>query len=188
MRKMAVVMIATALCAMSSFAVGAEMKTATETIRDFYKRYLGFESSKAAKDPKPTIEMSKSFGDEIKKNADICAKYVSGPCGWDSDGDEYLDAQEIDPKLSFENAGIKIKEIEPGIVQVKLNVYPSAKGANGYYDRIITYKMVKENGSWVVDDMTASDGLSTRKRLSDENADAIANPDPDAGAAQKPAR
>ncbi len=131
------------------------------------------------------MRLSKAFQDEIKKNTDACARYVSGPCGWGAEGDRYLDAQEIDPHLRYQNSGITIREIRPRIIQVKLNVYPSMKDAGSYYDRTITYRMVKENGSWAVDDVAYADGISTRKRMAEENAHAIAHPDPDMPGARK---
>ncbi|HLY96468.1 MAG TPA: hypothetical protein VKO66_04570, partial [Sideroxyarcus sp.] len=101
------------------------------------------------------------------------------------DGDEYLDTQEIDPNLSYLNSRIRFKLIKPNLVQVRLNVYPSIKDANGYYDRTITYKVVNENGNWVVDDVMYSDGVSTRQKMADENANAIAHPDPDSPAVKQ---
>jgi hypothetical protein len=45
--------------------------------------------------------------------------------------------------------------------------------------RIITYRMVNENGAWVIDDVLYSDGVSTRQKMAEENAPAIAHPDPE---------
>ena len=97
---------------------------------------------------------------------------------WGADGDEYLDAQEIAPDLSYSNSGISIKEISLGTVQVKLNVYPSEKSAGDYYNKTITYKIIVENGKYLVDDMAYSDGISARQRLAEERAYIRANPAP----------
>ncbi len=98
-----------------------------------------------------------------------------------ADGDEYLDTQEIDPILSYSNSRITISEISPGTVQVKLNVYPSVENAGDFYDKTITYKMVMEDGLYVVDDIAYSDGISTRRKLSEERAYVLAHPRLDTG-------
>ncbi len=177
-RKISAVLIISIL----AFAVPtyAQPQTAVDTVREFYKIYLNRDLSKPADDKRPAIGLSHSFIEVVKHSSEVCEKYADGPCGWGADGDEYLDAQEWDPKLSYDNSGITIKEIKPDVVQVKLNVYPSIKDAAKYYDRTITYTMVKENGKWVVDDVTYTDGISERKRLAEESSDAIANPDPEA--------
>lgn len=164
---------------------GSESKNAVETIQDFYKRYLSYSYHKTPNVKRPLMIMSKSFSKAVKKNNEVCAAYVSGICGWGADEDEYLDTQETDPKLSFQNSGIKFIEIAPNLVQVKLNVYPSEKDASGYYDKTITYKMVREKGSWVMDDITYADGVSLRKKMAIENSYAIAHPDPDTPAAKQ---
>jgi hypothetical protein len=125
------------------------------------------------------------FNKTVKENAKICAEYISGPCGWGSDGDVYLDTQESEPNLSFQSSGIGFTEIKPNLVQVKLNVYPSVKDATGYYEKTITFKMIKENGRWVVADVMYADGASSLQNMADENAVAMANPDPDSPAAIK---
>ncbi len=141
--------------------------------------------SKTPKIPRPTLALSKSFRVEVKKNKEICAQYASGPCGWGADGDEYLDAQEYEANLSYESSGMSIAEIGPNLFQVTLNVYPSVKDAGDYYQRTIIYKMVNENGAWVVDDVMYADGVSTRKKMAEENAFVIAHPDPDVSAKNK---
>jgi hypothetical protein len=168
----AVTLIAAALFS-TNIASISESKPSIKTIQDFYIRYLNDDNRKMPNIERPPIAMSNSFREAIEKNARICAANVIGPCGWGTDGDEYLATQETDPGLNYLNSGITFIEIEPDMVQVKLNVYPSAKEANGYYNKTITYKMVKENGNWVVDDVSYSDGISIRKVMEDENAEAI---------------
>lgn len=162
----------------TAFAV--EPKTAVATVRDFYQEYLAYSFAKTPKAPRPAIAWSKAFFAEITKTATLCRKYGEGPCGWGADGDEYLDAQEIDPALSYANSRITISEISPGTVQVKLNVYPSIEDAGDYYQRSITYKMVKENGAYAVDDIAYTDRVSIRKKLSEERKQLIAYPRSDA--------
>ena len=169
--------------ALANVASGAEPTTAIETLRDFYKSYFRYLSRGTPNVKGPTLAMSDAFSKAAKKNREICTTYSTSICGWASDGDAYLDAQEIGPKLSLVNTGIKFVEIKPGLVQVSLNVYPSYKDAA--YDRTITYKMVREKGRWVMDDVMYSDGVSTVKNMEIENAETIANPDPDSPAGKK---
>jgi len=131
-------------------------------------RYLSYVSNNTPATKPPELLFSKSFGDKVKKNAEICAK-LQFLCGW-NDHDPYLDAQEWDPNLNYTNSGITIIEIQPNIIQVKLNLFPSEKNERGLY-RTITYKMIYENGFWVVDDVMYSDGVSSLKKMTDEDED-----------------
>jgi hypothetical protein len=159
------------------------IKTATETIQAFYTGYLNYRATPDTKHP--VIAMSKSFAKAVTKNANICAAYATSICGWGADGDVYLDTQETDPELNYANSRIKISEVKPNWIQVKLNVYPSDKNENGFYDKTITYQMVKEEGRWQVDDVMYADGISTRKKMADENAFFIAHPDSDSPVAKR---
>lgn len=170
--------ILVAICANLSVAQAADQSAAVNTVQDFYKRYLASDFSKMPTKARPKIALSKAFAKEIKRSDVDCKKYGEGPCGWGADGDEYLDAQEIAPDLSYSNSGISIKEISLGTVQVKLNVYPSEKSAGDYYNKTITYKIIVENGKYLVDDMAYSDGISARQRLAEERAYIRANPAP----------
>jgi hypothetical protein len=155
----------------------ADSQTALVTVQDFYKKYLSQDFSKPPDASRPAINLSRNFRKEIRATSVACAKYVEGPCGWGADGDEYLDTQETDPKLNYNNSGISFKEIKPNTVQVKLNVYPSIKDAGHFYDKTIKFKMIMDGGSWVVDDVIYSDGISARKQLADERRNAINHPD-----------
>jgi hypothetical protein len=170
-------------CATTSFA--ADGKTAIATVREFYTRYLGYDYSKMPKASRPTIALSKAFLAEVEKTEAACKQYGEGPCGWGADGDEYLDTQEIEPGLSYSSSRMTIREISPNTVQVRLNVYPSVKDAGDYYQKTITYKMVRENGSFVVDDIAYTDGIATRKKLSEERKQVLAYPRIDAAGKRK---
>jgi len=157
-------------------AFAADRQDAAATVRDFYRAYLAYDHAKSPRAPRPAIALSKAFRAEVVRTEAVCKKYGEGPCGWGADGDEYLDAQETDPALTYSNSEIAISEISPGTVQVKLNVYPSIADAGDYYRRTITYKMVRENGAYVVDDISYTDGISERKNLSEERNRLQANP------------
>ena len=137
---------------------------AVEIIRRFYKHHLDHVHSSRT-DVRPGIRFSKAFSETFLKSAAICKQHQDIPCGWGADGDPYLDAQEIDPKLDYLNSRIQIKTIAHNTIQVKLNVYPSAKNAGSFYDRTILYKIIMEHGRPVVDDIIYRSGVSARKEL-----------------------
>jgi hypothetical protein len=123
------------------------------------------DSSKA----KPSLNLSVSFSDLIAKNRALCKeKAGSDMCGWDAlHGDDYLNAQEIDSDLNYENSNFKSFEPKLNLIRVEFNVYPSAKDNKSLYNRAVEYLMTKEDNSLVVDDII-TDGQSLRKLLTDE--------------------
>lgn len=174
-----------ALAAVISNAVlCGESGMPSDVVRDFYVKYLDYDHMSADKKSRPDISKSKSFDAAIEENAKICQRNATGVCGWGVDGDPYLGgAQEIDPDLNAVNSGLTVMDVEKGYVQVKLNVYPSIGDADDYYQEIMVYKMVLEDGSWVVDDIS-TDGKSDREAMLEQNAYYLQNPDPDSPAAQ----
>ena len=161
-----------------SAAIGDERGGPVETIRSFYQGYLNLRDRQTS--PAPDLAYSKKFKAEIDESSRVCAKYVEGPCGWGGDTDVYLDTQERDPLLRFDNSRFEIKQLDAGTVQVRFNVYPSDKDDKGFYDKLVTYRMIKEGGRWVVDDVSYKDGVSARAQLAKERANAKAYPDPPA--------
>ena len=152
--------------------------SAEATVRRFYEHYLGDRSSGLAHG---SLIYSSAFHAEISANVLACQRYSTGVCGWGGvSKDVYLDTQESAPDLNYENSGLTVKTIDPGIIQVKLNVYPSNKQAGDFYEKTITYRMIEEDGAWVVDDIFYKDGISIRRKMADENEVIKAHPDPDA--------
>jgi hypothetical protein len=151
------------LLACSSPAASAgSPPTAEGVVENFYRSYLGSKSK-----PKPALKFSKSFQKLILRNAKTCrAKAGPDTCGWGAHGDVYLDAQEYDPQ-SYDKAGASVTELAPGNVQAKFNVYPSAPNPQSY-DRTLVFRMIRESGSWVVDDIIYENRRSARKQLQDE--------------------
>jgi hypothetical protein len=158
-------------------AQAASADTAVDTVHDFYVRYLAYNAKHSSSAQAPTLHLSAAFAHDVEVTAKVCDKYVDGPCGWGADGDAYLDTQESQPDLNAVNSGLIVQEISKSVVQVRLNVYPSEKDAKGYYEKVITYKMKREGGRWVVDDVTYPNIPSTRLDLAKQRADAIAHPD-----------
>lgn len=134
-------------------------------VESFYKTYLN--RSHGIKTKRVALTFSKSFRELIDSNTKLCQeKAASDVCGWGSDGDIYLDAQ--DYKLEgYRKSGLSVMETEPAMIRVKLNVYPSDKKSKAYYDREITFKMIQEDSRWVVDDIIYKNGTG-RKQIQDE--------------------
>ncbi len=157
-----------------------ESLSALKTIDNFYKKYLNYNYHETPHIPAPKLGLSKSFKSAIQKNTEVCKNYATGICGWAADMDEYLNTQETDPLLNYENSRIALREISKNIIEVKLNVYPSATEDVEYYNRVITFAMIEEGGEWVADDINSS-----RERMEKENAYYMKNPDPDSIMAKK---
>lgn len=135
--------------------------TAKETIEKFYRAYI----AEVVKQRPLNLNLpfSRSLNAEINQADGICKKHSDGPCGWGADTDPYLNTQEKDPKLTYQNSGITIVELKPGTVQVTLNVYPSDHDNPKYYDKKLVYKMIHESNQWVVDDLLYWGTITTRK-------------------------
>ncbi|MFZ3231703.1 MAG: hypothetical protein WA160_15955 [Pseudobdellovibrio sp.] len=104
----------------------------------------------------------------IQENLATCKeKAGTDVCGWGADGDIYLDAQEIDPQLTFKNSQFVITAVDPETVKVSFNVYPSLKESKDFYNRTIVYHMLLEKGKWVVNDLISNDS-SARKIIQEE--------------------
>ena len=139
----------------------ADPLTAKETIEKFYRAYI----AEVVKQRPLNLNLpfSRALNAEINQSDSVCKKYADGPCGWGADNDPYLNTQEKDSTLTYQNSGIKITELKPGTVQVTLNVYPSDRDNPKYYDKKLVYKMIQENNQWVVDDLLYWGTITTRK-------------------------
>lgn len=139
-------------------------QAAIDTVKAFYKSYFAAYVRGAET---PEIDISRTFKADIQKSKKACKGY-DGPCGWGADSLPYLNSQDPDVDLSYEKSGISFKENQPGLIQVDLNVNPSSPDV---VLNTIIFKMLKENGQWVADDILYKDGeatLSTREMLAAE--------------------
>lgn len=139
--------------------------SAESIIWSFYQHYL-----QRLGDPpreRPALRMTSDFASEIEKNLELCAKHAEGICGFGTGGDIYLDSQEYEIPISSCSAGVRVSESRAGWVEVTLNVYPSL--ADTHYDRHITFRMLKDQTGWAVDDILYS-GVSARQKIHTENA------------------
>ncbi|SEA32136.1 Protein of unknown function [Thiothrix caldifontis] len=160
-------------CATSTAAEKSPVKTvekavtAADTVRGFYERYFAAAANNVLT---PDIAMSKAFKADIQKSEQACKGHNDEPCGWGADANPYLNSQDYDDKLSYASSGIRFKETAPNTVRVDLNVTPSAPQV---FKNTIVFKMVREDGQWVADDILYPEGkslYSTRKALADERA------------------
>ncbi len=146
-----------------------------DTIHTFYRRYLDTPDRYSGRGDVPALVYSKKFRAALNEHRRVCCKDEDGPCGWGDDTNEYLDSQEIDPLLRYANSRFEIKALDARTVQVRFNVYPSEKDEKGFYDKLITYRMINEGGQWLVDDLSYRDGVSVRAQLAKEMAKARAD-------------
>jgi len=148
-------------------------KTALQTIQSFYESYMNFKKTKRNKPPQLTF--SKAFRKLIKKNAKMCKERAKGDvCGFGADGDIYLDTQDSDEKFNFKTSKFRIFEGEPGLVDVYFDPEPSQNKAVGTNDKKLHFKMIQENGRWVVDDIvydktSAHETIATEMLLLEKN-------------------
>ncbi|WP_167759778.1 hypothetical protein [Massilia horti] len=149
-----------------SYYVKARDREQVEFITSFYKNYLSMpETQQGYYVIPPGSFYSKGAEARIETNAKLCGTLSRGDeiCGYGADYDVFLDAQEIDPKLSFEKAGFKAVVSGKNTVDVSFKVYPEY-GAD--YDRKMRYVLVKENSSWRVDDVLVAE----KGRFSERNS------------------
>ncbi len=154
-----------ALGVLAPKAKSARDDSPASAVESFYRLYL---SPATHGGSRAAIAFSKSFLELVKRNLEVCKeKAGTDVCGWGADGDIYLGAQESQPDLTFENSGAKIREEEGGVVSVTMNVYPDIKDAGDYYLRRVYFRLISEDGRWVVDDMKSS-GSWAREEMRNE--------------------
>lgn len=98
-------------------------------------------------------------------------------CGWDVDGDEFLNTQERDPALTLASSGFVARAVGAAAVDVNFRVFPNEPDSQ----RAMRYLLVRENGQWRVDNVidqvkgaySPKNGL--RRYIADENRQANAS-------------
>lgn len=145
-----------------------DLSSPEEVVRSFYASYLENLGNPSLRS-KPALSFSKEFQDAIEENHRVCEEFATGVCGFGADGDIYLDSQEYENGLTLANSGLRISASVDGLVTVRLNVYPSIKAPDGYYEKVVSLKLIVENGKWVVDDLSYADGVSWKVRMDQEN-------------------
>jgi hypothetical protein len=147
-------------------------------ITDYYRGILDYSGVAREKFVLKNPFFSKSLLVLMAKNRSICEEKSRGDdiCGFDADGDIYLDTQESGPGLNFKNSDFLASLIAPDLVEASFTVWPNE---HDYYQRKIRFKMVKDKFSWLVDDViyiykskskaTSDSDRSLRKQIETEN-------------------
>lgn len=149
-----------------------------EIVRSFYQTYLDHLGNTSSGN-KPALAFSRDFRESIEENENVCREFATGVCGFGADGDIYLDSQEYEQGLTLQSSGFRSSEDVEGVVTVSLNVYPTVSTPDGFYNKRVTFKLIREGGAWVVDDILDTDQESWRERIREENEFYRKNPDPD---------
>lgn len=150
---------ATAIAVASLMAYKARSeRQQVDFITGFYKSYLG--EARRAPPPAGTF-YSPELEDLLATNHELCRKLARSNeiCGYDADGDVFLNAQETASGLNLGTAGFKAVYSGNGSVDVSFNVFP---GQGGNYQRKIRFVLTMEDAGWRVDDMLF--GANTLRR------------------------
>lgn len=133
-------------------------KSAEKLIIDFYQSYFNYTYSENNRTP-PELPFSKNFQKLINENSKACELYEPGICGWDAQYDVYTNSQESDENLTIENSNFTSSLLPDNQVRVTFNLFPT--DSDPYYDRVITFKVIFEDGNYVVDDILYGNGMSS---------------------------
>lgn len=145
--------------------------TPKDIIFNFYKSYFSYLHSKSTA-AGPDLAYSTSFNKLFNYNLALCRPFPDEICGWGSDGDIYLNAQDYDDNLTIENTHFTITESPQNVITVSFNLFPSEK-PDQHDDRIISYNMIFEQNQWVVDDIIYEHKSSSRQDIESENQSLI---------------
>ena len=165
MKKILNMLGAIVLFATANASFGSGDENAVNTVRDFYERYFNYNYQKTPKIPAPEMEFSTAFKRDLKVNKELCAKYADGICGFAADGDPYTDAQDSDDNLDATKVKLKVTQEKNGLVIAKFNIFPG----EGDLLTVVKFKMIQENGKWLVDEIIYSSGSSARRQIREEN-------------------
>ncbi len=158
------------VCPAAAFANTAPI-TPKEIIFNFYKSYFSYLQSKSTT-PGPDLAYSTSFNKLFNYNMALCRPFPDEICGWGSDSDIYLNAQDYDDNLTIENTHFTITETPQHVITVSFNLFPSEKPDQND-ERIISYNMIYEQNQWVVDDIIYDNKSSSRQDMESENKSLI---------------
>ncbi|WP_137718797.1 DUF3828 domain-containing protein [Methylobacillus flagellatus] len=162
-----VLVLATAAAAYLSVTMSRAASPA-DMIKAFYRAYFQHISSTSDRVHAPALPFSKAFQAAITDNHQQCVDY-DGVCGFGASGDVYLNAQDHDPGLSYEAAETQVQQVAPDLVQASFELFPSLKQVH-QLRRTVAFRMLQENGHWVVDDIVYDGQYSARQQIQEENA------------------
>ncbi len=129
-----------------------------DLITHFYEDY--FTNPKETEAP-----LSKALANLNQETDQLCQQKAQGEvCGWNANGDPYLDAQDFSDKLNLKTSQLKVETLRGSRVKARFNIFPDLAHKN-QYQREITYRVIKENGHWVIDDIFYPNNRSARKSM-----------------------
>jgi hypothetical protein len=132
--------------------------TPKDLITNFYEEY--FESPRETEAP-----LSAGLSQLNLETTDLCQKKAPGEiCTWASYGDQYLDAQDYSDNLSLKSSQLKVEPQRNNRVRVRFNIFPDL-ASRDKFQRELTYKVIKEKGLWVIDDIYYPNNRSARKTM-----------------------
>lgn len=147
--------IAAAVALFSGISRSSEQQQ-LEYITNFYENHLSRPWNARSNILPIGVFYSKEADELITRNARLCLKLARSDeiCGYGANTDIFLNAQEIDPALSFETSRFKAVASGRNMVDISFNVYPKL---GDFYNRSIRYVFKKEAGGWRVDDVLFAD-------------------------------
>lgn len=132
--------------------------TPKELITHFYEDY--FEAPRDTEAP-----LSAGLSRLNRETNELCHKKAPGEiCTWDSHGDHYLDAQDYSDNLTLKTSKLQTEVLRGNRVRVRFNIFPDL-ASRDKFQRELTYKVIKEKGQWVIDDIYYPNNRSARKTI-----------------------
>lgn len=99
---------------------------------------------------------------------ELCRQKANGEvCGWNSYGDPYLDAQDYSDKLSLKSSQLKVQTLRGSRIKARFNIFPEL-ASKDKFQRELSFKVIKEKGQWVIDDIFYPNNRSARKSMLEE--------------------
>ncbi len=125
-------------------------------IEDLYKNYFNLKNQ-----TEPVVDLKPFFSKEFQKlweeSTRLCQEKAAGEvCGWDSEGNILLDAQEVDSELTYDTAEVRVVRFQEGFFEATFNVFPNDLQGNKkkpQHDRRIRFWIKQEDNKWVIDNI-----------------------------------
>ncbi len=129
-----------------------------DLITDFYEEHFSDPQNSQA-------PLSSSLTKLNLETEEICKiKAKNEICGWMSQGDPFLDAQDYSDKLTLKSSQFKAEQLRANKIKVSFNIFPDLANKD-QAQREITYLVIKEKNLWAIDDVIYNKNRSARKTL-----------------------
>ncbi len=122
-------------------------------VTQFYKKYLDATRGDSILSDRSVL--SQSARNLLDSNRIICERKAgTDVCGFDADGDMFLNTQEIGSNLNFTTSSFTAKSVSSDCIEVSFTVWP---GIRAYYDKKLRLTLLHERGQWRIDDIAWPD-------------------------------